>query len=57
EVGFIVENGYIKDCIVYSDCLFPELVDAFAATLKAKFPDHTEKLDEFAEWLAEASQS
>ncbi|CDI77896.1 lipoate-protein ligase a, putative [Eimeria acervulina] len=57
EVGLSVEKGFVDDCVIYSDCLYTELTEAFAEALKAKFPGHAEKVDEFAEWLAEASQS
>ncbi|CDJ48304.1 lipoate-protein ligase a, putative [Eimeria brunetti] len=74
DVGLVVDKGFIQDCIIYSDCLSPDLIEAFSDALKgaaytaagihakitglrSKFPGHLEKIDQFAEWLAEASQS
>lgn len=38
EVGLCVEDGTITSCEVYSDALYPDLIQAFADTLTGLNP-------------------
>ncbi|KAL8427964.1 hypothetical protein ACSSS7_007445 [Eimeria intestinalis] len=54
EVGLVVVDGTIKDCrATYTAAVMHSKL----AALRPHFPGNAEKIDEFAEWLAEASQS
>ena len=34
EITYNVENGFIKEAKIYSDCLFPDFISALPKSLK-----------------------